>query len=85
MARRKGQKKKKKKLKKKKKKTPPPSSGQIWNYPQKLFSLIITTFSLIRYHIPERFTLVKLEGYCRVYGPRTVYCFPWVSSPVAIG
>ena len=49
MARRKGQKKIKKL--KKKKKTPPPSSGQIWNYSQKLFSLIITTFSLIRYHI----------------------------------
>ena len=27
----------------------------------------------------------KTRRLCRVYGPRTVYCFPWVSSPVAIG
>ena len=30
--------------------------------------------------IPERFTLVKLEGYCPVYGPHTVIASPGVPA-----
>jgi hypothetical protein len=42
-------------------------------------------FHFLVLFIPERFTLVKLEGYCRVYGPQTVYSFPRDTSPVVIG
>ena len=30
--------------------------------------------------IPERFTLVKLEGYCPVYGPHTIIASPGVPA-----
>ena len=38
-----------------------------------------------RWNLSLRDLLVKLEGYCRIYGPQTVYSFPRDSSPVVIG
>ncbi len=65
------------------------------SYVKKIFfiycsALLFFYSSLKRYLIYvnlslRNFTLVKLEGFCRVYGPQTVYCLPRGSNRDVIG